>query len=151
MSSTAELAVAIVLGLGWEEKESGAVLREGSESLATFGCKAKERWAPVYPRYKFLEGAGAREDFQRFDCGVRRQKNGSHYSSRNGFRGYHFSARSLGPEGFPDVGVGGAGKQADDADAARAQLLAKSIGEAEGGMFGGVIRSRPGEYASSSD
>lgn len=60
-------------------------------------------------------------------------------------------AGGLRPESFPDLGVGGAGKQGDDADATRAEFFAERIGEAEGGVLGGVVGGGSGEDASGGD
>ena len=60
----------------------------------------------------------------------------------DGFWGHHFLAGGLGPESGPDVGVGGAGKQRDDADATGAEFFAKSVGEAESSVLAGVVSSR---------
>jgi hypothetical protein len=61
---------------------------------------------------------------------------------RDGLGGHHFLAGSLGPKGAPDVGVGGAGQQGDDADAAGTEFFAERVGEAEGGVLGGVVGKR---------
>ena len=67
------------------------------------------------------------------------------------FRGQHLFAWGLGPEGFPDVGVGRAWKKADDANSARAQFLAQGVGEAESRMFRSIVGSGSGENAGGGD
>ena len=67
------------------------------------------------------------------------------------FGGHHFFAGGLGPEGGPDVGVGGAGEQGDDADAAGAEFFAESVGKAEGSVLAGVVGGGSGEDAGGGD
>ena len=65
----------------------------------------------------------------------------------DGLRRHHLAARSLGPERGPDLSVGCAGEQGDDADSAGTEFLAKGVGEAKGSVLGSVVGGRTGEYA----
>src|SRR5271165_7264739 len=98
-----------------------------------------------------LKGAGAGKDFQGFDGRVSRQQDGIDYGSGHGFGGHHFAAWGLGPKSRPDVGVGGAGEQGDDADSARAQFQAQGVGEAEGAVLGSVVGGGAGEDSVAGD
>ena len=59
--------------------------------------------------------------------------------SGDGFGRHHFLAGSLGPESGPDVSVGRAGEQRNDADAAGAKFFAESVGEAKSSVLAGVV------------
>ena len=67
------------------------------------------------------------------------------------FGGHHFFAGGLGPEGGPDVGVGGDGEKGDDADAAGTEFFAERVGEAEGSVLAGVVGGGSGEDAGGGD
>jgi len=97
------------------------------------------------------QGSGGREDFQRFDGGIRGEEDRLHYRFGDRFGGHHFFAGGLGPEGGPDVGVGGAGEQGDGTDAAGAKFFPESAGQTEGSVLGGVVGGGSGEDAVGGD
>jgi len=74
-----------------------------------------------------------------------------HDSARYRFWGHHFLARGLRPESIPDIGIGCAGEQRDDADAFGAEFFAEGVGEAEGSVLGGVVGCVSGEDAGGRD
>lgn len=86
-----------------------------------------------------LEGSSAGKDFDAFRRGIGRKQDGLQNDLGNGFRGHHFAARSLRPERVPDIGIGGSGKQSDDANTAGAKFFAESVGEPEGSVLGSVV------------
>lgn len=98
-----------------------------------------------------LQGADRRADLQGLYGGVGGQQDRLQDCGGDRFGGHHFPARSLGPENGPDVGVGGAGQQRDDADATGAKFFAESVGEAEGSMLAGVVGGGSGEDAGGGD
>lgn len=70
---------------------------------------------------------------------------------RYGFGGHHFFAGGLGPEGGPDIGVGGAGEQGDHTNSFGTKFFAKRVGEGERGVLGGGVGGGSGEDASGGD
>ena len=98
-----------------------------------------------------LQRAYGGKNFEILHGRVGRQQDRFENGARDGFWRHHALARGLGPESFPDVSVGGAGQQSDNADAARTEFFAESIGEAEGGVLGSIVGGRSGEDASGGD
>src|SRR5215467_1772345 len=97
------------------------------------------------------QGSNGGKDFQILNGRVWRQQDRFDDGACDRFRRHHLFARGPGPERFPDVGVGGAGEQSDDADAARAEFFAQRIGEAEGRVLGSVVARGSSEDASGGD
>jgi len=145
--------VAIVLGLGTREKERR---RQGFSISMTAGGTLRLRLSfavrsPILAQDDKsgveLECAGSGQDLEILDRRVLREQDSFEKRFRNGFWGHHFLARSLRPQRAPDVGVGGAGKQADHADAARAEFFPQCVGKAQGGVLGRIVGGGPGEGA----
>lgn len=86
-----------------------------------------------------LQGANGWENFEGLNSGVRREQD----RLQNGFGHrvgrHHFMAGGLGPERFPDVGVGGARLESDDADFPGTEFFAEGICESERRVLGRVV------------
>ena len=104
----------IVLGRGRGGKESGVdVARRGRGARATQ-----------------LECACGRQDFEILDGRILREQDCFEYCFRDRVGRHHFLARGLGPECFPDVGIGGAREQTNDTDSFGPEFFAQSVSEA---------------------
>ena len=98
-----------------------------------------------------FQSANGWKDFEVFNRGACREQDRFEYRPCNRVGRHHFFTWGLGPESLPNISIGGAWEEANDADSFGTELFAQSIGETQSCMLRGVVSGRSGEDAGGSD